>query len=218
MRLGIKPLPFFGRLLFFFVLTYAVWKPIAPSYTQMLGTLTQGFLYLVESSADPDLHRVTNLRVDRTAIFFQHRLFPQVPTPGIPAEWVQANIVLLIPLMLATPAPTWRSKAFRLGLALAIALVLQVLDLTLTVRAFYARHLGTYSAYYYSSASRWLYGFADAFTQAFDTQLFPFAIWAGIHFRELLGGLAAPPAASSTAAAATHAPRRHRKAARRRSS
>ena len=215
MRLGIKPLPFFGRLLFFFVLTYVVWKPIAPSYTHLLGALTQGFLHIVESSSDPDLHRVTNLRVEGTAIFFQHRLFPQVPTPGIPAEWVQANLVLLIPLMLATPAPTWRSKAWRFGLALALALALQVLDLTLTVKAFYARHLGTYSAYYYSNTSRWLYGFADAFTQAFDTQLFPFAIWAGIHFRELLGGrLRAAPVAAGPKA--PHPPRRHRKAAQRR--
>lgn len=217
MRLGIKPLPFFGRLLVCFVLTYAVWKPIAPSYTELLAALTQGFLHVVESSGDPDLHRVTNLRVEGTAIYFQHRLFPQVPTPGIPAEWVQANLVLLIPLMLATPAPTWRSKVWRLGLALALALMLQVLDLTLTVKAFYARQLGTYSAFYYSNTSRWLYGFGDAFTQAFDTQLFPFAIWAGIHFRELLGAKAAvavPEAASSPAA---HAPRRHRKVARRRS-
>jgi len=218
MRLGIKPLPFFGRLLFFFVLTYVAWKPIAPAYTQLLATLTQGFLHVAETSSDADLHRVTNLRADGTAIFFQHRLFPQVPTPGIPAEWVQANLVLLIPLMLATPAPTWRSKALRLALALGLALALQVLDLSLTIKSFYARHLGTYSAYYYSSTSRWLYGFADAFTQAFDTQLFPFAIWAGIHFRELLGGRTAAPApAPAPASVVTHEPRRRRKAARRRS-
>jgi len=220
MRLSIKPLPFFGRLLVFFVLTYLAWTPIAPAYTRLLAMLTQGFLHVVETSSDRDLNRVTELRADGTAIFFRHRLFAQVETPGIPAEWVQANLVLLIPLMLATPAPTWRARIGRLLLALGLALVLQVLDLTLTIKSFYARHLGTYSAYYYSSTSRWLYGFADAFTQAFDTQLFPFVIWAGIHFRELLGSRAATaptaPPRPAAAVAAEHQPRRHRKATRRR--
>jgi hypothetical protein len=192
MRLGIRPLAFFVRLLVAFAVTYALWAPLAASYTRLLAALTQGFLYLIETSSDPDLHRVTVMRVQETAIFFSHRLFPQVHPPGIPAEWVQANLVLLIPLMLATPAPTYRTKVWRLALALSIALLLQVLDLAMTVKSFYARNLGTYSLYYYSSAARFVYGFADAFNQAMDTQLFPVVIWAGIHFNQLLGRTTKP--------------------------
>jgi hypothetical protein len=40
---------------------------------------------------------------------------------------------------------------------------------------------------YWSPAARTIYQFLDAFFQSFDTQLFPVAIWAGIHFRQLLG-------------------------------
>jgi hypothetical protein len=215
MRLGISPLAFFGRLLVFFAITYALWTPLAPAYTQLLAILTQGFLHLTETSTDPNLHRVTTIHVRDTAIFFTHRLFPQVRPPGIPAEWVQANLVLLIPLMLATPAPTWRARAWRLGLAVGLALGLQVLDLAMTVKSFYASQLGTYSAHYYSNAARRLYQFADAFAQAMDTQLFPFVIWAGIHFNQLLGRV--PPVAAAAAAPPSTPdvmPRRKRKALR----
>ena len=97
-------------------------------------------------------------------------------------EWVQANLVLLIPLMLATPARSYAQRFGRLGLALDIALVLQVLDIAVTVKSFYATHVGGFS-----DSARWLYQFGDAFAQSMDTQLFPFAIWAGIHFNQLLG-------------------------------
>jgi hypothetical protein len=94
--------------------------------------------------------------------------------------------------MLATPARSYRQRFGRLALALALALVLQVLDITVTVKSFYASQVGGYSAF-----ARWLYQFGDAFAESMDTQLFPFAIWAGIHFNQLLGraplGAAVPP-------------------------
>lgn len=113
-------------------------------------------------------------------------MFESFPTPippqGIPAEWVMANLVLLIPLMLATPAPTWASRFRRLGLALSIALVVQVADIVIAIKSFYSSvftgHWGPFSQQFY--------GLLDAFVQGYDTQLFPFVIWAGIHFRELI--------------------------------
>jgi len=199
MRLGIRPAVFFVRLLVVFALTYVLWTPLAPAYTQLLAALTQGFLHLTEMSRDPNLHQVTQMWVRGTAIFYVHRLFPSVHPSGIPAEWVQANLVLLIPLMLATPARSYGQRFFRLGLALAIALALQVLDIAVTVKSFYASELGPYSEHYYSDTARWFYQFGDAFTQAMDTQLFPFAIWAGIHLKQLLA-----PARSAPAAAPMH--------------
>ncbi len=198
MRLGVKPAGFLGRLLLFFFLTYVVWKPLAPGYTTVLATLTSGFLHLTEVSSDPNFNQVTEMRVRETAegrpaIFYQHRRFPVLQS-GIPAEWVQANLVLLIPLMLATPARTYTQRFVRLGLALGIAVVLQVLDITVTVKALYASQLPGYS-----SLARRLYQFGDAFAQSMDTQLFPFAIWAGIHFNQLLGRGAWAPGREATA-------------------
>ena len=198
MRLGIKPAAFLGRLLVFFFLTYALWAPVEPAYTRVLTALSRGFLRVTEAlSFDPASRNVTEMRVRETedgrpAIYFQHRRYPQVES-GIPAEWVQANLVLLIPLMLATPAASYRQRFGRLGLALVIAVFLQVLDVTVTVKALYARTVPGYG-----DVARRLYQFGDAFTQGMDTQLFPFAIWAGIHLRQLLGrGVAASPAGSS---------------------
>jgi hypothetical protein len=209
MRLGIKPTVFLGRLLAFFFLTYVLWKPVAPAYTEFLATVTASFLHLTELSSDPRWHHVTEMRVrqtadDRPAIFYQHRWYPMVQS-GIPADWVQANLVLLIPLMLATPARTWRQKLWRVGLALGIAVAMQVLDITLTVKSLYAQQIpGAYSALAYK-----LYQFGDAFSESMDTQLFPFAIWAGIHFNQLLGR---GTYAATPTPAATPAPRHKRKA------
>jgi hypothetical protein len=213
MRLGIKPAVFLGRLLFFFFLTYFLWKPVAPAYTNFLATLSRGFLHLTELSSDPRQHQVTEMRVRETAegrpaIFYQHRRFPMVQS-GIPAEWVQANLVLLIPLMLATPARTYRQRLARLALALVLAAALQVLDIAVTVKSLYASQIPGYS-----NAARRLYQFGDAFTQAMDTQLFPFVIWAGIHFNQLLGRgpwVAAPPATAGPVAEGQR-PRRKRAA------
>ena len=43
-----------------------------------------------------------------------------------------ANLLLLLPLMLATPAPNWKVRIGRLLLAVLIALVLQVTDIPRT--------------------------------------------------------------------------------------
>ena len=196
MRLGVEPHVFLGRAVVLFFVVYFVWTPLAAAYTKLLGALTEGFLFLAETSANAQLHRVTELWVDGTAIYYRNRWFPQLQPPGIPAEWVQANMVLLIPLMVATPAPTWASKAKRLVLALSIALALQVLDLVLTIKAFHAYDLPNSYALY-GDLQRRIYGFADAFAQSMDTQLFPFVIWAGIHFRQLVGFPKAAPKAST---------------------
>jgi hypothetical protein len=222
MRLGVKPAVFLGRLLVFFFLTYAawVWTPLAPAYTHLLASATRIFLHLTEISSDPNLDRITDMGVresseGRPAIYYRHRLSPPaLPPQGIPAEWVQANLVLLIPLMLATPARSYRQRFARLGLALAIALVLQVLDIAVTVKSFYAHDLGEYSHRYYSDFARWLYGFGDAFAESMDTQLFPFAIWAGIHFKQLLGRSQPEPAPAPAATGVTRRARRKAKSSR----
>lgn len=207
MRLGVKPAVFLARLLVIFFLTYVFWTPFAPAYTQLLATLTKWFLHLTEISRDPNWHQVTEMWVQGTTIFYKHRLAGM--GSGIPAEWVQANLVLLIPLMLATPAQTYKQRLGRLGLALCCALMLQVLDIAVTVKSFYASQIGGYSDF-----ARRLYQFGDAFAESMDTQLFPFAIWAGIHLKQLLGRgePAVTPAAAAVKAPGTRAPRRKRKA------
>jgi hypothetical protein len=226
MRLPINPFAFLGKLLVFFALTYAVWHPLAPYYAQVLLRASRLGLWITELSFDPVWRHATDLFIDPskslTAIFYvQRNLFLAVPPPpdgvtlewlrahaaalrvppqGIPAEWIMANLVLLIPLMLATPAPTWRARFTRLGAALAIALVLQVFDVIVAIKAFYASNFRDA----YGPAARQIYQFLDAFVQSWDTQLFPFAIWAGVHFRLLLPRrlLAGPaPAAPASEAA-----------------
>ena len=216
MRLGVRPAVFLGRLVVFFFLTYFLFAPLGGAYAYLLAMLTQAFLHLTEISTDPNLNQVTHMWARGTDIFYLNRLFPMVHPPGIPAEWVQANLVLLIPLMLATPARSYTQRFVRLGVALAVALALQVLDIAVTVKSFYASQLGGYSQMYYSSTLRRLYQFGDAFAESMDTQLFPFVIWAGIHFRQLLGRgtLASPPTPVATVTTPATARPRKGKAAK----
>lgn len=183
----LRPLAFLLRLIPLFFLTYLCWGWVEPHYIQLLAAATRAGVWVTELSTDPLWHTGTTILVRDTAIFYTHKHFAAFSNPidpqGIPAEWVMANLVLLIPLMLASPAPSWRARLIRLLLALAIALVLQVVDLIVAMKLFYASTFrGSWSPW-----SRSVYQFLDAFFQSFDTQLFPFAIWAGIHFRELIG-------------------------------
>jgi hypothetical protein len=215
MRLRINPWWFLARLLVCFALTYLAWQPLAPYYAQFLLRAARVGVWLCEFSTDPLWQHPTELliRPDRTptGIFYFHpTLFGQykIPPQGIPAEWVMANLVLLIPLMLATPAPTWRARFGKLALALLIALVLQVFDIVVAIKAFYS---ATFKGAW-NPVSTKLYQFLDAFVQSWDTQLFPFAIWAGVNLRQLLPErlFAAPAPTSAPRAAASRAERRRK--------
>jgi hypothetical protein len=208
-----KPWRFLARLLVYFCLTFALWQLLAPAYTQVLLYASRAGLWLTELSTDPLWHGGTTLVSRGTAIFYSHRGFasfqPPIPPQGIPAEWVMANLILLVPLMLATPAPSWRARFTRLALALAIALLLQVTDIIVSIKAFYSN---VFEGYWGPFAAR-TYRFLDGFIQSWDTQLFPFAIWAGIHFRQLTGLRAA--AGSERAAPMPRAERRRTKRGKR---
>lgn len=207
MRLGVKPHIFLARLLLAFAVVYFLWIPIAPGYTGVLAGITRVALNTTEAlsgSARTTMY-VREAADGKPAIYYQHGRFPQLES-GIAAEWVQANIVLLIPLMLAVPAATYGQRGKRLALAVVLAVLLQVLDVMVTVKAFYA----SYPPTGYGSLARRFYQFGDAFAQAFDTQLFPFVIWAGIHFRQLLGQQQ-PASPTPSAKPSSRPPRRTRK-------
>lgn len=186
MLLGVRPLVFLARLLFFFALTFVVWEPIAPLYTKILAALAQVAISATELIGSAPTRLATTVIGRGDAIFYVHKVFPGYQPPGIPGDWVQANIVLLVPLMLATPAPDWRTRFLRLGIALAAAMTLQVLGLVIAIKATWSNGLGPFSLTHYGTAQRKFYAFGDAFFQSFDTQLFPVAIWAGVHFRQLV--------------------------------
>ncbi len=189
MLLGVKPGIFFARLLVFFALAYFAWTPIAPHYTALLARAAQVAMWFAEGFGPRATRAATSVFTRDGGIFYTHRLFPGVHPPGIPGDWVQANMVLLLALMLATPAPTWRARTVRLLVAAAAALGLQVLGLVIAIQATWATSLGVFSARYYGPVRRLVYEFADSFFQSFDTQLFPVMIWGGIHFDQLFGGI-----------------------------
>lgn len=214
MRLRINPWLFLGKLVVLLVVSFLLWAPLAPYYAQFLLRASQLGVWLTEFSADPNWSHPTQLlikpEISPTALLFYNTRLPQYSS-GIPAEWVMANLVLLVPLMLATPAATWRQRFGRLGAALLAALVLQVFDVIVGVKVFYA----TAFPERWGPFSREVYQFLDAFVQSWDTQLFPFLIWAGIHLRLLLPGPPVPEPAPAPAATGSRAARRRQHAKQR---
>lgn len=216
MRQRINPWWFLAKLIALLILTYVLWAPLAPYYAKFLLRASQAGVWLTEFSFNPDFNHqtqlLTNPRHPTGIFYYQPKLFQprRLDPQGIPAEWVMANLVLLIPLMLATPVATWTERFVKLGLALAIALVLQVFDMVMSIKAFYA---STFPGLWSPFATR-VYQFADAFVQSWDTQLFPFVIWAGINFRQLLPERLFPsrpaPPVPRAAAAIPRAERRRR--------
>jgi hypothetical protein len=186
MRLRTNPIVFVLKLVVFLVLTYLVWERVAPYYLRVLVPATRAGVWLSELSFDPLWRTGTTILTKGTGIYYAHRNFaaftPPLEPQGIPGDWIMANVVLLVALMLATPEPTWRARVGRFVLAIVLVLVLQVVDIVVAIKV-------AYTGIFYGYWSAWLrktYQFVDAFFQSFDTQLFPFAIWAGIHFRELI--------------------------------
>lgn len=210
MRLPTRALPFLARLLAFFTLTCLAWwlTPLPSFYAQVLIRATRIGLWLTEFSFDSTWSHGTTVMLDGTNVFYAHRLFARFSPPldpqGIPAEWVMANLVLLVPLMLATPAPSWGARFGRLGLAVALALAVQVADLLVTIKLFYASNLPGYGGQWRA----WTYALLDAFVQGYDAQLFPFVIWAGIHFPSLIRHADAPEPPAATSAGESRAERR----------
>lgn len=194
MRLRIDPLSFLARLVATLVATYLVWGWIAPIWIRVLARFAQGAVWLTELSPDPAWRGGTTILVKGVNVFYTHRHFaafrPPLEPQGIAGDWIMANVVLLVALMLATPAATWPAKARRFLVAMIAVLGLQVIDILVAIKLAYAQ----FFAGYWGAGARKTYQFLDAFFQSYDTLLFPFAIWAGIHLRELLGGLVVPAA------------------------
>jgi hypothetical protein len=186
MRLRTNPLVFVCKLVVLLVLTYLVWERVAPYYLRVLVPATRLGVWLSELSFDPLWRHGTTILTKGTGIYYAHRNFaaftPPLEPQGIPGDWIMANVVLLVALMLATPERTWRRRVGRFVLAIVLVLVLQVIDIVVAIKVAYT---GIFYGYW-SAWARKTYQFVDAFFQSFDTQLFPFAIWAGIHFRELI--------------------------------
>jgi len=205
MRLPFRASTFFAKLVGYFVLTYLLWlfTPLRAAYANLLLATTKAALWLSEFSTDPLWSHGSTLFIKpgtETDFFYMHRIFavfsPPLRPQGIQAAWVVAGLLVLVPLMLATPAPSWTARFVRLGVALMLLLLLQTLDLVVTIKDAYAHSpFGNY----WGPWSRSFYSFLDALFQGFDTQLFPVMIWGGIHFQQLLGDRVRPPAPPVTA-------------------
>ena len=208
----------------FSIVTYWLWQPLAPAYTQFLLRASQVGVWLTEFSSDPHLPRITTAAAacnaggqsHRASVFYQRRLFPAralaaaghsgrvgdgQPGAADPADAGDAGSDLARPLRQARAGAADRRGAAggRRGDRRS------------------SRSTRSHLPGAWSPFCRAVYQFLDAFVQSWDTQLFPFVIWAGINFRQILPPTRrcahpapAPPRATRRRRAARRRPRAER--------
>lgn len=94
--MGIRPFAFLLRVLCFFGLTFAAWPWVAQPYTRLLAALSAPVVSLLD--------RPMQLWAAGTTIHFWPSGYAiPAQVPGVPAEWIQANLLLLLPLMEEKP-------------------------------------------------------------------------------------------------------------------
>ncbi len=201
MRIPLDAGRFLARLSLWFVACFLVWLWLGPLYTRLLAVGAE--------VAAGVFDRPTAVWSEGTTLFFWPRGVP-LPNraPAIAAEWIQANTILLLALMAATPARSRSLKAKRFATAFGLVLAWQVFDVFLAIKFGYATQIDPPA---YSERARYFYAFATNFAMYVDTQVVPFVIWAGIHFRELLARVTARTEAATVSANAPPRPRKHKR-------
>jgi hypothetical protein len=160
------------RLAAGFFVGLGLWLALAPPYERAVAAAAELFLRATESPA------TTRLDAGRGEIIFSRSdLPPASPRPGLPADNLHFNFVLLVALF-ASDGRLWQShRAAMFAGACAILFLVHVAALVFAVRALYATQLGPWSEAHFGVVARnvWaggyhLYRIAGRFAA-------PFAIW-----------------------------------------
>ncbi|HTR02830.1 MAG TPA: hypothetical protein VMN82_06500 [Thermoanaerobaculia bacterium] len=163
-RLGIG---FAAGLAFWFVFSAPYEKAVAAA----AGTLVR----LLEHPS------VTTLSASGGEFLVDRSDFPPAsPRPGLPADDLHFNFVLLATLFALAPRPLEPRRFGRFWLAAAGLAVIHVIALVFQVQALYATRLGPWSEAHYGPVARnfWAAGFH--FYQIAGRFAAPFALWWGL--------------------------------------
>jgi hypothetical protein len=106
--------------------------------------------------------------------------------PAVPLTEISFNTIVLLALYLALPKPLSRKQLEQLFMGCCVLLLTQSINLVFHVKTLYALGLGEWSQQHYSDAARNAYGFFRYFTDLPGRFSFPFLIWMGFNWHQVM--------------------------------
>ncbi len=157
-----------------FAVGLAIWLAFAAPYERTLASAAGFLLRLFEGPA------VTTLSAPGGEIRVDRADFPPAsPRPGLPADDLHFNFVLLVALFALAPHPLEPKRFARFWIAAAGLWVIHVLALIFQVEALYATRLGEWSQAHYGAVARNVWAGGFHFYQIAGRFAAPFALWLG---------------------------------------
>jgi hypothetical protein len=163
-----------ARMAVGFAAGLAFWLAFSAPYEKAVAGAAGLLIRLFESPAVTSLSAPGGeFRVDRTDFP------PASPRPGLPADDLHFNFVLLASLFALAPHPLEPRRFGRFWMAAAGLWAIHVVALVFQVEALYATRLGAWSQAHYGAVARnfWAGGFH--FYQIAGRFAAPFALWWG---------------------------------------
>jgi len=170
------------------LISMAIWGVFRPIYDSAVAGFAE---ILIRSFEYP---KVTRLEVEEHRVRVVRSDFRSDSTiPAIPLTEIHFNLIVLLALSFALPRPWSRVHLERLFMAVSILYLSHAINLLLHVKCLYAFNLGKWSLQNYSDFARNFYGFWRYFTDLPGRLGFPFIIWLGFNWEEVIGLLALTP-------------------------
>jgi len=172
---------FLRRLSLTLLIAIVVWQLLRPTLDSILCGATQA---LVRAYERP---RVTRLvAVDHRAEVRRADYGPGSAVPTIALTEIHFNTIVLIALFLALDKPLSQRQLGRLSVGWSVLLLTQTFNLVFHLKFLYATGMGEWSLGNYSDLSRNAYGFLRYFTDLPGRFSFPFLIWLGFNWQQVM--------------------------------
>jgi hypothetical protein len=155
-----------------FLVGAALWFGFREAYERPLATGAQAVLRAFERPS------VTSLKARAGEIMLDRSDFPpDSPRPGLPADDIDFNFVLLAALFALQPKFFEGRVLLRLIAALALLFLVHVAALVFQVQSVYAMNMGEWSAVHYGRLARNIWAGGFHFYLIAGRFAAPFAIW-----------------------------------------
>jgi hypothetical protein len=163
------------RLALGFATGLFLWFAFSAPYEHAVAVAAQELLRAFERPAVTTLAASNGeIRVDRTDFP------PSSPRPGLPAQDLHFNFVLLAALFALGRNPLAGQNLARFCLAAAALFAIHVIALVFQVESLYATQLGPWSQAHYGAFARNLWAAGFHFYQVAGRFAAPFALWWGL--------------------------------------
>jgi len=174
------------------VVALVVWVLLRPALD---GAVTSFAQLLIRAYEHPKVTRL--VVVDHRAEVRRADLRSDSAVPTVALTEIHFTTIVFLALCLALPRPWSRKQLERLVMGWSLLYLSQSLNLLFHVKFLYASAFGAWSLQHYSTVARNVFGFLQYATDLPGRFAFPFAIWIGFNWDQVMPivGLSSAPKA-----------------------